>query len=173
MFTYGKTMMRPIEEHDLETLRLMRNEQSTWMMLRSIKHVSEEDQRIWFRSLWADKTRAYYVVEDAGGGFVGMIRTDEYDPLNRSVRVGADVAPALRGQGWGTAIYTMLLKWCFDYLNCHRVWLCVLNTNVAGKALYAKVGFKEEGRYRDAYFRDGCYVDELVMSVLEDEYRTI
>lgn len=173
MFTFGKTTMRPVEERDLETLRTMRNDPSTWTMLRSVEHITPEAQLAWFYSLAGDKVRAYYVVEDTQGGFVGMIRTDERDALNRSIRVGADVAPALRGQGWGKAIYVMLLKWCFDYLNCHRVWLCVLDINTPARALYEKMGFKVEGCYRDAFFRDGRYINEIVMSVLEDEYRCL
>ena len=173
MFAYGKTTMRPVEERDLETLRLMRNDPSTWTMLRSVEHVTPERQAAWYVGLSKDSSRAYYVVEDVQGNFVGMIRMDERDTLNRSVRVGADVAPALRGQGWGAAIYEMLLKWCFDYMNCHRVWLCVLDTNAAGKRLYEKVGFRIEGVARDAFFREGRYIDELVMSIIEDEYRRI
>ena len=165
--------MRPVEESDLPTLRAMRNDPSTWRMLRSVEHVTEERQAAWFAGLQKDSSRAYYVVEDANGGFVGMIRTTDLDRLNRSVCVGADVAPALRGQGWGKAIYSMLLKWLFDYQGTHRVWLCVMDYNVAGRSLYEKVGFKVEGCHRDAFFRDGRWVNEIVMSILEDEYRGV
>ena len=173
MFSHGKTTMRPVEERDLETLRLMRNDPSTWTMLRDIEHVTAEEQLDWWANLQGDEHRAYYVVEDGQGNFVGMIRTTDIDRLNRSVCVGADVAPALRGQGWGTAIYDMLLKWCFAFQNCHRVWLCVMDYNTAGRKLYEKMGFKVEGCHREAVFRDGQYVNEIVMSILEDEYRVI
>jgi UDP-4-amino-4,6-dideoxy-N-acetyl-beta-L-altrosamine N-acetyltransferase len=173
MFSWGKTTMRPVEERDLERLREMRNDPSTWRMLRSTEHVTAERQAAWFAGLQKDSNRAYYVVEDANGGLVGMIRTDERDLRNRSIRVGADVVPELRGQGWGRAIYDMLLKWLFDYENMHRVWLCVLDTNVPARALYEKVGFKVEGCYRDAIFRDGRYINEIIMSVIEDDYRAI
>ena len=96
---------------------------------------------------------------------------DEVDHINRSIRVGADVVPALRGKGFGKAIYSAIKKYCFDYLNMHRVWLAVLEANERAIGLYRKVGFKEEGRYREAVFRDGRYQDYILMSILEVEYR--
>ena len=36
---------------------------------------------------------------------------------------------------------------------------------------YKKCGFVEEGRLRDAFFREGNYHDIVVMGVLEEEHR--
>lgn len=173
MFSHGKVSIRVIEERDLETLRAMRNEQSTWTMLRSIEPITAASQRDWFDGLGGDESRLYWVIEDLGGEFLGMVRMDERDLVNRSVRVGADIVPAKRGQGWGRATYETILKWCFDYWGAHRVWLCVMDYNTTARALYEKMGFKVEGCYRDAVFRDGHYVNEIVMSILEDEYRAV
>jgi RimJ/RimL family protein N-acetyltransferase len=65
----------------------------------------------------------------------------------------------------------MLLKYCFDYLGMHRVWLCVLDTNEVGIKLYVNSGFKLEGKYREAIWRDGGWHDYIVMSLLEGDYR--
>lgn len=170
MFTHNGLTMRPVEAGDLEQMRQLRNDPSTWPTLGSIDHISEEQQRAWFDRLCADKTRAYFVVYE-GDAFIGTIRMDERDTINRSVRVGADVVPAKRGKGYGTRIYRMLLKWCFDLWNCRRVWLLVMDTNGAGMHLYKKVGFKYEGTMREAIYRDGMYVDYHIMGILESEYR--
>jgi len=47
----------------------------------------------------------------------------------------------------------------------------VLETNQHAKRLYEKQGFITEGRLRDAVFRDGKYVDYIIMSILETEYQ--
>jgi len=49
------------------------------------------------------------------------------------------------------------------------------NKEIRNKAydLYEKHGFKVEGRYREAIFRDGCYHDYIIMSFLEEEYRNV
>ena len=117
--------------------------------------------------------RRYYVVCDDGHDFIGIVRNshDEIDKANRSIRVGADIVRELRGQGYGRKVYRLLKKYCFDYLNMHRVWLAVLDTNEAGRRLYESEGFEVEGRYREAIFRDGKYHDYILMSILEQQYR--
>jgi diamine N-acetyltransferase len=181
MFLGEGIVCRPIEEGDLEKVRILRNDPSTWMQLTNIGHISSEDQRTWFVGLKGDPTRQYFVVfqEKADehypvhveGEFVGIIRMDEIDRINRSARVGADVVPAMRGQGYGTRIYQALLRYCFDLLGLHRVWLLVLDSNDVGLKLYFHSGFILEGKHRDAIFRNGKFHDYLLMSILEKEYR--
>jgi RimJ/RimL family protein N-acetyltransferase len=57
-------------------------------------------------------------------------------------------------------------------MNLNRLWLLVLESNAHAIRLYQKQGFRLEGRMRQAVFRDGRYVDYLVMSILDGEYRT-
>ena len=104
------------------------------------------------------------------GDFLGIIRMDSIDSNNRSVRVGLDIDPNQRGQGFGSLAFKALLSFCFDHWNQHRVWLCVLEDNKIAKKMYDNLGFKEEGRYRESIFRNGKYVDYIVMSILESEY---
>jgi RimJ/RimL family protein N-acetyltransferase len=103
--------------------------------------------------------------------FIGLVRMDEHDAMNASIRVGADVVSGLRGRGYGRKIYEAIKKYCFHYLNVHRVWLLVLETNKHARRLYKKQGFRVEGKQRKAIFRDGEYLDYVMMSILEDEYR--
>lgn len=180
MFIEDDIGFRPIEEKDLEKIRELRNDPTTWINLTDISHVTPEMQREWYERIGRSTDRAYFYVFKAEqiedypawdeGAFLGIIRMDEIDRANRSCRVGADIVPAERGKGWGTKAYRAILRYCFDFLNCHRVWLCVLDNNDAGIALYKKSGFREEGRYREAIYRSGRYHDYVLMSILEGEY---
>lgn len=171
IFTYRNVSLRLVEEGDLEAVRALRNDFTTWCQLGDPTAVTADRQGAWFHSSSQRSDRAYFVAYDECRPFLGVVRMDERDLPNRSVRVGVDVLPEFRGKGFGGAIYQAVKKYCFDYLNCHRVWLCVLATNEVGVGLYKKEGFREEGRHREAVFRDGRYVDYVVMSILEDEYR--
>lgn len=182
MFVHGDVLFRPVEEKDLEAIRKLRNDPSTWSQLGGVDHITPEGQAAWFESLRKARDRQYFAVFinaidqlDGAfryeGDFLGVIRMDEINPQNRSARVGLDVEPSRRGMGWGTKIYQALVRYCFDFRNMHRIWLCVLETNAVGMRLYINAGFREEGRYRQAIWRNGYWHDYVIMSVLENEYR--
>lgn len=182
MFCFENVGFRPVEERDLEQIRSLRNLQSTWEQLGGVDHITTEQQKAWYDSLRQSKDRAYYTIfenrsdDTCGvcayeGDFLGVIRTDEIDYQNRSIRIGLDIVPGKRGQGWGTKAYKALLKWLFDHRNFHRCHLAVLDTNEIGIRLYENVGFKREGSQRQAIWRNGQWHDYILMSILEDEYR--
>ena len=52
----------------------------------------------------------------------------------------------------------------------HRVYLRVDASHTQAIRCYLSCGFVEEGRLRDVVFRQGCFEDQLIMSVLRPEY---
>lgn len=171
VFVYDDLVMRTMEDGDLERVRALRNSPSTWSVLTDVDLIDAEAQRQWFSRVRLASDRRYYVACDSQFDFIGILRMAEIDQRNRSVQVGADIIPELRGRGYGHKIYNLLKKYCFDFLNMHRIWLVVLDTNKVALHLYERQGFTIEGRFREAIFRDGAYHDHVVMSMLEHEYR--
>jgi RimJ/RimL family protein N-acetyltransferase len=180
MFILDDVGFRSVEERDIENIRLLRNDPLVWINLTDIRHITPEMQKKWYENIKDNPEKKYFTLfiqkqtdspELREEVFLGIIRMDAIDLQNRSIRAGLDIAPKYHGIGWANKAYIALVKYCFDYLNCHRIWLCVLDNNNVGIKLYKSVGFVEEGRYRGAIFRDGKYRDYIVMSILEDEYR--
>jgi len=179
MFWHNGIGFRPVEEEDLENIRVLRNEPSTWVFLTFLGQINKLEQKEWFLKISRDPSVAYYtlVKEEKDfpisypGDFLGIIRMDEINVHNRSIRVGADIVPVERGKGYGTKALGAILKFCFDHLGVHRVWLCVLENNEVAIKLYKNAGFKEEGKLRGAIWRNGKWNDYVVMSILEGEYR--
>lgn len=172
MFSFGEVAIRRVERKDLSWLRRLHNDQTTWSFLNDISLLSEGDQVRWFERIEQSVRDKYFILCLAGNKEkVGLVRCNEIDFVNRSIRVGLDIAPRFRGTGLGRAGYELILKYCFDYLGMHRVWLLVSEFNHIGIALYTSVGFYIEGRQRENIYRDGRYHDQLVMGILEREFR--
>jgi RimJ/RimL family protein N-acetyltransferase len=75
------------------------------------------------------------------------------------------------GQGYGTDAMRLALRYAFDELNLRRVSLTVFAYNERARRTYLRVGFREEGRVREAIRRDGQRWDIIYMGVLRDEWR--
>lgn len=179
MFWYSGIGFRPVEEDDLEAIRKLKNEPSTWMYHTTIGQISKSQQKEWFHKISTCKDRAYFSVFKEvkdfpisyQGNFLGLVRFDEMDGKNRNVRVGCDIIPDERKKGYGTKVFELIKKFCFDEWGMHKIWLCVLEDNGIAIKLYENAGFKRDGLLREHVYRDGKHKNYIVMSLLEDEHR--
>jgi RimJ/RimL family protein N-acetyltransferase len=76
-----------------------------------------------------------------------------------------------RGRGIGKEIVRSALRIAFDELGMHRVGLGVFSHNTAALACYEGVGFRREGTLRDYRQYGDQYLDLIMMSMLEEEWR--
>jgi RimJ/RimL family protein N-acetyltransferase len=64
----------------------------------------------------------------------------------------------------------MLVDYGFNTLNMNRIELSVFEFNIRAYKSYHKVGFVEEGRKRQARYHNGKYYDEIIMSILREDW---
>ncbi|ENY6786491.1 GNAT family N-acetyltransferase [Providencia rettgeri] len=77
---------------------------------------------------------------------------------------GITVSETHQGKGIGSQLMRVMVDYCDNWLNVHRIELEVFAANGSGVGLYEKFGFELEGRMKDYAFRDGQYVDAVMMS---------
>jgi diamine N-acetyltransferase len=164
MYTIDSYTMRAIEERDLEALRFLHNDPSTLYWMTDTTIVTPAMQHIWFKGLTAGSSRRY-VVESEVGHLVAFIRIDQLNMVNRNACIGLDIFQGHRGRGIGKECFCMLLKYCFEILNLHQVWLYTMATNEASISLYESCGLKGCGRIPDMLRRGGEYVDAILMAL--------
>lgn len=80
------------------------------------------------------------------------------------------VAPEHQGDGYGPEAVELFLDAFFGEYDVHGVTAHVFEFNDASRALLERLGFQEEGRMREARFRDGEYVDEYIYGLLRREW---
>lgn len=68
-----------------------------------------------------------------------------------------------RGAGIGTSLFEELISWAKE-TKIHRLELTVMRENLAGVALYKKMGFEIEGTKKDSLLVDGQFKDEFYMA---------
>jgi RimJ/RimL family protein N-acetyltransferase len=65
----------------------------------------------------------------------------------------------------------LVLKHGFENLNLNRIYLYVFATNPRAIKAYEAVGFAKEGVLRQGVYKNGRYIDLIVMSVLHSEWK--
>ncbi|MFD9705850.1 GNAT family N-acetyltransferase [Lentzea sp. NPDC059081] len=103
----------------------------------------------------------------ADGRFLGeVVLTVDQD--NRSAGMRIALWDGF-GKGYGTIAIRHVLDHAFTVLDLHRVDLEVYDFNERAIHVYKKLGFREEGRLRDALLWDGVFHDAIVMSILSTD----
>ncbi|HEY2406096.1 MAG TPA: GNAT family N-acetyltransferase [Polyangiaceae bacterium] len=80
-------------------------------------------------------------------------------------RLTVVVHPGQTGRGIGTALVRELQHWANSQPAVHKIELLVRSTNTRARRLYERLGFGEEGIFRDRVrLSDGRFVDDVAMA---------
>jgi UDP-4-amino-4,6-dideoxy-N-acetyl-beta-L-altrosamine N-acetyltransferase len=169
--------LRELSRSDISELNKWRNERDVQKWLVSpFRFVAEEIDERWFDSYLNGRANSIRlaICESEQGSVVGAVYLLSIDWVARSGEFGIWIGDkASQGKGVGEFATRSILNHAFSDLNLHRVQLTVLPHNEHAIGLYKKVGFIEEGRARQAIFKDGKYIDLIQMAILSGEYRHI
>lgn len=116
---------------------------------------------------WYEKTNPNYLIIYNIDTRIGYVRLSNYSKVNKNIMVGADIAPEYKGRGFGKLTYEKLIPYLFEKYSLHKISLEVLSTNNIALNLYKKVGFEYEGRKRDEIYKDGKWIDSILMSIIK------
>lgn len=154
--------IRPVRPDDAEQINAIRRQESVLLGTLALPGERVEQTRKFLEGLGPE---AHLLVAELDGQVVGLIGLHvKSGRMRHSATVGMMVHEAFQGRGIGTALMAAILDLADRWLNLHRVELEVFPDNERALRLYRRFGFVEEGRKRDAVWRDGRYSDLLVMA---------
>jgi len=132
----------------------------------------DEIQRFFYGRIMGADFLSMAIHERATDRLIGTCAFSQLDGDNGStlfhITIGEHDA---WGHGFGSEATALMVEHAFSRLGLHRVALSVFEFNGRAIRAYEKVGFAEEGRARQAIFRDGRYWDEIHMSILATEWQ--
>lgn len=131
----------------------------------------EEVLAYFHRCLEADD-RADLLIIGPDGQILGESVINEID---RETRCGNFRIALFRsdscGKGIGSWAVRMTRDFAFEELGLHRLELDVFSFNPRAIRAYEKAGFRREGVRREAVLDGTAYGDDILMAILEDEWR--
>ncbi|MFN8385932.1 MAG: GNAT family protein [Anaerolineales bacterium] len=106
-----------------------------------------------------------------GDTMIGLVDLFVYNWTGRDAFVGIGFGEReYWGKGYGADAMNLILRYAFTELNLRRVTLNVFEYNPRAIRSYEKVGFRHEGRIRQALNKEGKRWDMLFMGILRGEW---
>ncbi|MGI5408598.1 GNAT family N-acetyltransferase [Streptomyces chartreusis] len=172
VLTGDRTVLRPFTEDDAAVMAEIIEDPE---VVRFTGEASEEFSlgrlRSWYGSRSVQNDRLDLAVTDrATGELVGEVVLYEWDATARSCTFRTLIGPRGRGRGIGTEATRLIVGHGFEQLGLHRIQLEAYGHNPRALRVYEKVGFVVEGVRREADFRDGQWLDWVMMAVLDHEW---
>jgi len=164
--------LTPLRDDDSAVLFEWINDRELVTMSTAFQPVSRVAHDAWFDSVRRrDDMRIFGIRLRDGDRLVGSCQLHSIHPVHRSaelqIRIGEREA---WGHGIGREATQILMRYGFEQLGLHRIYLHVFATNERALRLYRGVGFREEGVLRAAACIDDEWVDVVVMAVLASDY---
>tara|TARA_Y100000389_G_scaffold204841_1_gene260074 strand:+ start:55 stop:504 length:450 start_codon:yes stop_codon:yes gene_type:complete len=112
---------------------------------------------------WYTNTDPEWLIIEVHGKIVGYIRTSDYDKINKTMYIGADIHPNFRGYGYAFQGYQKAMEHFKLVYNLRRYYLKVRVSNFRAYNLYTKLGFKSVGIIPDALATKTGMIDQVLM----------
>lgn len=126
----------------------------------------------WLAEVTEDKNTFVFALRPLeGDDLLGYVELDGVDWQHGVCGMGLGFGDRAHwGRGYGYEATQLALRYAFDELNLHRVQVTVFSYNRRSLSLVDKVGFQQEGVFRERLRRDGKRHDMLLYGLLRPEW---
>jgi RimJ/RimL family protein N-acetyltransferase len=163
-----RVRLRPVEEADFPLIHKWMNHPEVWHYMDYQRPFSLAEV---VRDVERSREEGYpftILVDDRAIGRIGL---NQFRRRDRICSVYMFIGePEFWGHGYAQDSVMALLGYAFDRWDLHQVELWVLGDNNRGVATYARCGFVHEATLRERSWKDGRWVDRVIMSVLREEF---
>ncbi|NGZ15596.1 GNAT family N-acetyltransferase [Vibrio aestuarianus] len=169
--------LRSLDVEDKEAFyKWSRDREVTLYSLSSYAYPqSKSDIEKWLLSINSNpKNVSFGICSNENDQLLGYAGISGISTLNRSgeyfILIGEK---SYWGKGVGTSVTKIVTDYAIRTLGLHRVQLTASSINYGAIKAYENAGYQHEGVMRQSGFRNGEFVDKVLMSVLSTEWSGI
>ncbi len=164
--------LAPLDSTDAALCRQWRNDWEVWRWSSQTDMISDLEQGRWFQAQSADPSVAMYKVvgnTDKAAAPIGVCGLKSIRPVHRTAEFLLYIAPAAHRRGIGSKALELLLMHAFSNLGLNLVYGESIAGN-PGLPLFDRFGFRQDGTRRQAYWKDGKFVDSHLYSITAEDW---
>jgi len=124
-----------------------------------------------FTDRFKEKTgMAWAITLKESNEFIGTCSYEQIDNRNHSGEIGYDLLKEYWGLGFMTEVLRAIINYGFEHLKLNRIEAHTASDNTASRNLLNRLGFYEEGTFRESSFYKGEFKDDSYYSLLRREW---
>lgn len=170
----GRLYLRPLQLSDAEAMHGIYADPET-MRYWSSEPVSQvEDSRKLVQQdldAAAEGTMTFWAVTERGSdAALGKCALLHYSPANRRAEIGYVLNRGYWGRGLMTEAMRAVIQYAFDEVGLHRLEADTDPANAASLRLLEKLGFRQEGLFRERWRVYGEWQDSVMLGLLKSDW---
>ncbi|GAB6189238.1 GNAT family protein [Marinitoga arctica] len=169
MYDGEKIYLRSYEESDLDALKDIMNNYKVrkFLSLNIIMPFSLEDQKNFFKLIPERRKNNIYdfaIIKKEDDNLIGGCIVRNVNFKNSVCNAGFFIDEKYWGNGYGREAVNLIEKFVFYELNIKKIKLEVISNNKRALKLYEKMGYIKEGILKKEVFRNGNYMDLILLA---------
>jgi Acetyltransferases, including N-acetylases of ribosomal proteins len=137
-------------------------------------NITELSEKEWIENVCKKGEYHFAVVRKADDKLLGVYGLEEKDNVSRRFHVGGFIGEkSNRGKGYGTEALTLITKFAFEILNAQSLFSGIFSFNEASVKSAVKAGYSISGKFREAYFYNGKFHDEICIEIIKADYNNL
>lgn len=163
--------LKPISSDDTENIIRWRNQENVRKNFLDQRLFTVEGHTNWLENVVRKGRAEQFIIYEKENDFpVGSVFLRDIDYENRKAEYGIFIGEeTARGKGIGTEAAKSILKYGFEEMQLHKIFLRVLADNEGAIKSYKKAGFVQEAYLKDEVLLNGQYRDIVLMAVIDEE----
>jgi len=161
--------LRALERDDLQVLKIWRNDKKTRIHTREYRLLNMINQNNWFEQIHKENPPSVIMfgIENKKKKLIGICGLTYIDWKNRH----AEISNIISMRNWQKTkeaknTLDLIIKYGFDELNLHRLWVEIFDTIPENVKLFEKMRFMKEGTLRDKLWRNSKWHDSFIYSII-------
>lgn len=163
--------LRPIEMRDTQKIVEWRNASAVNQYFIDRSLLTAATHRKWLETRVFTGQVAQFIIQ-VDEYSVGSVYLRDIDLMNRKAEYGIFIGEKdAQNRGVGTKAGLLCLQYGFEILGLNRIFLRVFADNHRAIRSYEKMGFRQEGLFRQDIYRDIQFYDMLYMAILYQDWK--
>ena len=172
-----KVLLRPVRRSDIQYFLKWFNDLEVTQYLNMSLPMTEMAEEKFIEELGTTRAKSDVMlvieaIEDSASKPIGSISLGSINPKDHNATFGIAIGDKdYWSKGCGTEAARLIINYGFEVLNLHRINSGAIAFNERSVRMHKSVGFKEEGRQREAIFKNGKFQDHVTFGMLREEWR--